>query len=391
MLVRRSALVAAFAAGLLLASGCAANNTSSGTATVRIGLIWPQSGVYKAIGDDFAHGWQLYLDSHGNKLGGHPVTTNLVDEGDGRQAARDGIAKLTDQFHAEAVVGTISSDAVEAVNPVVTAKHIPYVGTGGRPDDLKNLDYTWDTSWQNADAGVAIADYIRTSVHGSVYAIGPNYVGGYDQVNGFVDTFTKGGGKLANPGGKPTWTPYPNITNFVPYLNQIATSGAKAVFAFYAGALGIAFVKQYAQVLGGKIPLYAAGFTTEGAVLGAQGAAADGVYSSLNYAPDLDNPANQAFATAFQQKYNATPDLYNVTAWDAALVLDRAIAAAGANPSAESINAAISKLGALDSPRGQWRFGTQHTPIQPWYLRVVRTDGRGRSNVVVQTLTTLGS
>jgi branched-chain amino acid transport system substrate-binding protein len=387
-------LMAALAAGVLLAGGCAsAGGTTSadGGAPIRIGLMWPQSGIYKSIGDDFGRGWQLYLDSHDHKLGGHPVTTNLVDEVDGRQAARDGITKLVNQFHAQVVVGTISSDAVEAVHPVITTKHLPYLGTGGRPDNLKDLDWTWNTSWQNADAGQAIADYIRTTVKGSVYAIGPDYEGGWDQVNGFVDKFTAGGGQLANPNGKPTWTPYPNTTNFVPYLNAIAASGAKAVFTFYGGALAIAFVKQYAQVLGGKIPLYAAGFTTEGAVLTAEGAAADGIYSSLNYAPDLDNPANRAFATAFQQKYNTIPDLLNVTAWDAALILDQAIAAAGANPTSESINAAIAKLGAIDSPRGQWRFGMQHTPIQPWYLRQVRTDGRGRSNLVVQTLTTLGT
>jgi branched-chain amino acid transport system substrate-binding protein len=240
-------------------------------------------------------------------------------------------------------------------------------------------------------SGQAIADYIRTTIKGTVYAIGPDYKGGWDQVGGFVDAFTAGGGKLANSDGKPTWTPFPTTTNFLPYLNAIQATDAKAVFAFYGGTNAVDFVKQYAQSgLQGKVPLYAAGFTTEGAILTAQGPAADGIYSSLNYAPDLDNPANRAFATAFQQKYDTTADLYNVTAYDAALLLDQAIAAAGPNPTSESINAAIGKLGAIPSPRGDWRFGTEHSPIQPWYLRQVRTDGRGRANVVVQTLTTLG-
>jgi branched-chain amino acid transport system substrate-binding protein len=345
--------------------------------------------VYKTVGDDFARGWQLYLDTHGGRLGGHQVKTTVVDEGDGRQATRTGIKKLVEQDRVTVVVGTISSDAVQAIHPVITEKHIPYVATGGRPDTLTDLTYTWHTSWQNRDAGQAIADYVRTTVAGPVYAIGPDYKGGWDQVGGFVDAFTAGGGKLANPGGKPTWTPFPATTNFLPYLNAIPGSGAKAVFAFYGGANAVDFVKQYAQS-GLKLPLYAAGFTTEGAVLAAQGAAADGVYSSLNYAPDLDNPANRTFATAYQQKHDQIPDLYTVTAYDAALLLDQAIAAAGPDPSSEAINTAIGKLGAIDSPRGQWRFGVEHSPIQPWYLRQVRTDGRGRANVVVQTLTTLG-
>jgi branched-chain amino acid transport system substrate-binding protein len=386
---------AALALSVLLTGGCAGSSLNSDSTTsdgtIHIGLMWPQSGVYKTVGDDFARGWQLYLDTHGGKLGGHEVKTTVVDEADGKQAARDGIKKLIEQDHAMVVVGTISSDAVQAVQPATTEKHISYVATGGRPDTLKDLTYTWHTSWQNRDAGQAIADYVRATVNGPVYAIGPDYKGGWDQVGGFVDAFRAGGGKLANSDGKPVWTPFPGTTNFLPYLNAIASSDAKAVFCFYGGANAVDFIKQYAQAgLQGKLPLYAAGFTTEGAVLTAQGAAADGTYSSLNYAPDLDNPANRSFATAFQQKNDSVPDLYNVTAYDAALLLDQAIAAAGPNPTSESINTAISKLGAIDSPRGQWRFGTEHSPIQPWYLRQVRADGRGRANVMVQTLTTLG-
>jgi branched-chain amino acid transport system substrate-binding protein len=388
-----AALLAAAVA--VLAGGCAGSSLDSQPAPrggpIHIGLMWPQSGIYKTVGDDFARGWQLYLDLHGGKLGGHDIVTTVVDEAEGKHSARNGVKKLVEQDRVDVVVGTISSDAVEAIYPVITEKKIPYVATGGRPTTLTDLTYVWHTSWQNRDAGQAIADYIRTNVNGSVWAIGPDYQGGWDQVGGFVDAFVAGGGKLANPGGKPTWTPFPATSNFLPYLNAIAASDAKAVYCFFGGSNAVDFVKQYHQSgLAAKAPLYAAGFTTEGAVLAGQGAAADGTFSSLNYAPDLDNPANRQFATEFQKKYDTIPDLYNVTAYDAALLLDRAIAAAGPNPTSASINAAIVQLGAIASPRGDWRFGTEHSPIQPWYLRQVRADGRGRANVVVQTLTTLG-
>ena len=392
---RPLAAVLAAVVVVLAAGGCAGSSLDSDRppagGPIHIGLMWPQSAVYKTVGDDFAHGWQLYLDLHGGKLGGHEIKTTVVDEAEGKQSARTGIKKLVEQDKVDVVVGTISSDAVEAVYPVITEKKIPYVATGGRPTTLSDLSYVWHTSWQNRDAGNAIAEYIRTNVNGPVYAIGPDYQGGWDQVNGFVEAYAARGGKLANPGGKPTWTPFPATTNFLPYLNAVAATDAKAVFAFYGGVNAIDFVKQYAQSgLAAKAPLYAAGFTTEGAVLAAQGAAADGIYSSLNYAPDLDNPANRTFATEFQRKYDAIPTLYAVTAYDAALLLDLAIAAAGPNPISASINAAIGKLGAIPSPRGDWRLGTEHSPIQPWYLRQVRADGRGRANVLVQTLTTLG-
>ena len=50
-----------------------------------------------------------------------------------------------------------------------------------------------------------------------------------------------------------------------------------AVFVFYAGAEAVSFVKQYKEFgLSESVPLYGSGFLTEGGVLTAQGAAADG-------------------------------------------------------------------------------------------------------------------
>ncbi|HEX5540820.1 MAG TPA: ABC transporter substrate-binding protein [Micromonospora sp.] len=359
---------------------------------IKIGLLLPQSGPYKALGDDMFRGWELYLSSRGGKLGNHPVSVVTADEAEGKQSALNAVKKLLDKDQVMVLAGTGTADTVETIKTLVTERKVPLVGSGGRPSTLSDVSYIWHTSWLSRETGQAIADHLRTTINGPVYVIGPDYQGGWDQIGGFVDTFTAGGGKLANDGGKPTWTPWPDTTNFLPYLNKITSSGAKAAYCFYAGAAAVEFVKQYAQAgLQGKVPLYGAGFLTEGAVLAPQGASADGVRTVLNYAPNLDNPANREFAAAYQQKHQAAPNIYSVTGYDTALVLDRAIAAVGANPTSESINAAIGKLGAIDSPRGQWRFGTNHSPIQPWYLREVRHDGRARANVVVQNLTTLGS
>jgi branched-chain amino acid transport system substrate-binding protein len=378
--------------GLTGCSGSAINPDHPTPGTIRIGLLWPQSGPYQAIGDDLAAGWKLYLDTHGGRLGGKKITVTVADEGASKQTALASARKLLDSDHAQVLAGTASADPTDVLQTLVTERKVPFVGTGGRPSTIKDLSHLWHTSWLSRETGAAIADHLRTTIPGPVWAIGPNYQGGWDQIGGFVDAYTAEGGKLANPGGTPAWTPWPATTNFLPYLNQIAASNAKAVYCFYAGATAVEFVKQYAQAgLAPRIPLYGAGFLTEGSVLPAQGAAGDGVRTVLNYAPDLDNPANRTFVTSFAQRHTGAPNIYHVTGFDAAAVLDAALLAAGPNPTSESINTAISRLGTIDSPRGTWRFGANHSPIQPWYLREVRPDGRGRANVVVQTLTTLGT
>lgn len=226
---------------------------------------------------------------------------------------------------------------------------------------------------------------------GSVYAIGPDYQGGWDELRGFTDAFGKIGGKLANSDGKTTFTPFPATTNFTPYFARIKASGAAAVYTFYAGSAAVDFVKQYAQSEIKDVPLYAAGFLTEGGVLNAQGEAARDIFSVLNYSPDLDNAENRAFVAAWKAKHDGSPTTYALASYDAAAVLDRAIGAAGSDPTPEAINTAIGQLGQIASPRGTWQFSTTtHSPVQKWYLRQVRQDGRALSNTVVGDLATVG-
>jgi len=384
------------AALLLAATGCAGsslqNTPAAATGPVKVGLLVSLSGTYQAVGEDMKKGFDLYLSTHGTKLGGHPIDVSVADEGEGSGAVVPPVTKLVKQDKVQAVVGIVGGGSVAAAQPILTEGKVPLVGSNGRPTTMKDVSWVWHTSFLSTEPGIAMAQYVKNQVNGPVYAIGPDYQGGWDELTGFTEAFAKAGGKLANANGKTTYTPFPQTTNFAPYLEQIKASGAKAVYTFYAGGAAVAFVKQYKEFgLAGTIPLYAAGFLTEGGVLGAQGVAAMNIRNSLNYAADLDNPTNRAFAAAYQNAYKTLPTTYAMATYDAAAVLDKAIATIKGDVTGESINAALGGIGQIDSPRGAWQFSGGHTPVQRWYLREVRSDGRSLSNVVVQDLMTLGS
>jgi branched-chain amino acid transport system substrate-binding protein len=392
--VSTTGLVALALAFTAACSGSAASDKKGGSSgdTLKIGLVMPLTGVYQALGPDVKNGFQTYLDMHGGKLGGHKIDLLVGDEGDGPQTSKPSVDKFLKQDKVTAIVGLTNAASVAANVPGVTEAKTPMVGVVGRPGEIKTPEYIWHTSYLSEEPGVAAAPYIKDTVgDGTVYAIGPEYQGGFDQLRGFTDTFAKAGGKLANPDGKTKWTPFPATKNFLPYFSEIKASGAKAVYTFYAGTAAIDFVKQYRQSEAKDIPLYAAGFLTEGAVLAGEGEAAKGIYTSLNYTPDLDIPANREFVAAYQAKYNALPTMMSATSYDAAALLDKAIAAAGDKVTPEAVNAAISKVGKLDSPRGSWEFNpTTHAPVQKWFLREVKQDGTALSNVMVRELGTLG-
>ncbi|WP_432987734.1 ABC transporter substrate-binding protein [Dactylosporangium sp. CA-233914] len=395
MFLPRRLVSIALATGLVLAgAGCAKDDKSDSAgaaSTLKIGFLGAITGTYQAVGTDLKNGFELYLKTHDGKLGGHPIDLRIADEGDGAATAVPAATKLVKDDKVVAVTGIVGGGSVAAVADMLNQAKIPLVGSNGRPK-LDDLSRVWMTSFMSSDPGQSIAQYIKEKVNGPVYAIGPDYQGGWDEVGGFTDEFAKIGGQLANPGGKTKWTPFPATTNFLPYFNEIKSSGAKAVYTFYAGKAAIDFVKQYKQSDVKDIPLYAA-FVTEGSILQAEGDAAKDVFTVCNYSPDLDNEENRKFVAAWRQAYpDATPTTYAMASYDAAAVLDRAIGAAGANPTSESINEQIGKLGQISSPRGQWQFGAKtHAPVQKWYLRQVRNDGRALANVLVQDLATVGS
>ncbi len=385
-------LVAALAVPLVVvtAGGCGGGRSGADPGRVTIGFLASLSGTYQAVGTDMRDGFQLYLDTHGGRFGGRTVSLAVADEGDGPATALPAATRLVKQDRVAALAGIVAGGSYQAVSALTIDNKIPLVGANGRPD-VKDPTWLWHTSFISDEPGAAIASYIKNNVNGPVWAIGPDYQGGHDELRGFTDTFTKLGGKLANPDGKTTWTPFPATTNFLPYFTQIRNSDAKAVYCFYAGKNAVDFVTQYRQSDIRDLPLYGA-FLTEGSILQAQGAAAEGIWNVLNYSPDLDNAANRTFVAAWKARHDRSPTTFAMASYDAAAVLDRAIAAIDGEATPQKINDSIGRLGQIDSPRGAWQFNrTTHAPVQKWYLRQVRRDGPALSNVVVQDLATLGS
>ncbi|MFD9366369.1 ABC transporter substrate-binding protein [Streptomyces sp. NPDC060020] len=375
--------------GLLLATACGGASLGNGegnkqSGPVKIGLLVPQSGTYKALGDDMKQGFELYVAQHGGKLGGREVQIVVADEGETADSGKAAAEKLVKQDRVLAVSGVVSSATINGVKDLFETSKVPLVGSNASPTTLTGTTYVWRTSYVNDEPGKALGRHVAEKAGGPVFLVAAGYQAGKDEIEGFKSTFLPAGGKIA---GEEVYTPFPATKNFQPYLAQIENSGAKAVFCFYAGGAAVDFVKQYRDFgLAGKIPLYAPGFLTEGGVLKGQGEAADGILTALNYSADLDNAANKQFAPAYRTAYGSDPTTYAMASWDAAQVLDKAIKTAGASVTSETVNAAIATVGDIDSPRGTWRFNSGGTPEQPWYLREVRQG----ANTVTGDLGRLG-
>lgn len=377
-----SLVLAACGGGTL--GGGGSEQTASGP--IKIGLLLPQSGVYKSLGDDMLAGFKVYLEEKGQKLGGREVQVVTADEGETAETGKAGADKLVKQDRVAVVSGVVSSATMNGIVDLFETSEIPLVGANASPTTLTGKTYIWRTSYVNDEPGKALGGYVAKQETGPVYLLAADYQAGKDETGGFMETFKPAGGKVADE----VYTPFPATKNFQPFLSNLQKSGAKSVFTFYAGGAAVDFVKQYDQFgLTGKVKHYSAGFLTEGGVLAAQGDAAIGTLTAMNYSADLDNEVNKKFVAAYEKATGRPPTTYAMASYDAAQVIDKAIEKAGKADS-KSINAAIKEIGEIDSPRGTWSFNDNGTPKQMWYLREVKKEGGKLSNVVIEELGELG-
>jgi len=388
-------LVGMSGATTVLAGACGGLSRSSGKpgagGAVKIGLIVPESGVYKVFGEDLRNGWNLFLKLNGGKLGGRDAEVITADEGDGRspRTTVESAKRLINRDRVHVACGVVNSANLLAIQGLFTDARIPFVSIIASPAAVQGQAYGWRTSWLTSHPALAIGGYVASRAGGPVSTIVADYVAGHELLKGFRKSFMPAGGSLA---GDPIMVPFPiGERSFRPYLQQIEQQNPKAVFAFFAGTDAVKFVKQYDEFgLADKYQLYAPGFLTEGYLLDAQGDAARGILNSLNYAPDLDNATNRIFVSEFQKRYGSSPTCVSVAAYDAGWVLNRAVEACKHDIRPERIEKEIGNLGEIDSPRGPWIFGKNRSPVQRWYLREVEEDGLVLSNVVIDELATLG-
>ncbi len=383
-----SAGVAALALATAL-SACGGGSLSDedsgagGSEAVKIGLVLPASGVYEPLGIDMTQGFELYLDEHDGELGGKQVEVVRADEGEGPETGVPATTKVVTQDRVQAVVGIVNSATALGVKQTLTQAEVPLIVANAGADELTDgSPYLWRTSFTNGAIGESLGAEVADQVgDGSVYVMASDYAAGRESAAGFMKAFKAAGGKVAGE----SYTPFGTTSDYQPFLSKAKNSGASAVYVFYAGAEAVSFVKQYAGFGLQGMPLYAAGFLTEGGVLAAQGKAAVGIKTSLHYSNLIESPENDAFVKAYTEAYDAAPTVYAVQAYDAAAALDAALADVD-SVDGKSIAEALDGIGEIDSPRGSWSFDDAHNPDQPYFLREVQDLDGTPGNVVLSQL-----
>ncbi len=362
----------------LLASAAAAGfaltaTTALAADAIKIGVITTLTTPAAVLGNEQMNGFNLAMKHLGGKAGGLDIDLIAEDDGFKPDVGKQKAEKLVKQDDVDIVTGLIWSHVMLASTPTIlkAGKFAISANAGHSKLAGKNCDENFfNASWQNDTVPMALGHVLNSEGMNSVYIMAPNYAAGKDMANGVAATF-KGEvlGKDLTKWGKDAQL------DFSAELAKAKASGADALFVFYPGKAGGAFMKQFGQAgLGDHMKLFTV-FTVDGISLPKfQAAGMNSVLGSvdtMHWNVDFDNDQNKRFVADFRAEHGRYPSFYAAQAYDTMFMIDAAVAAVGGDLSNQDGMRAAFKSANYASVRGDFSYGDNHFPVQNFYLREV--------------------
>jgi branched-chain amino acid transport system substrate-binding protein len=350
--------------------------------SVKIGFVGTFSGPTAVMGNDIRDAFELALDHLGRKMGGLSVDVIYEDDGLKPDVGKQKTEKLIQADRVNFLTGYIWSNVLLASLKSATDSETFIISANAGPSQIAGeLCSPWffSTSWQAEQIPQAIGEYLNQKNVKSAFLLAPNYAAGRDVLAGFKANF-----KGAIVGEE--LTKWPDQLDFSAELSKVRATKPDAVFAFYPGAAGVQFVSQYAQAgLKSQIPLYTA-YLVDALSLPLLKENAIGLAGAQHWVVDLPNEANKRFVADFRKKYNRYPTFYAAQAYDAAFLINSAVAAVKGDLTNKPAMLAEMRKANYASVRGPYKYGNNHFPIEDFYLQEVVRDQEG--NFTLRTVAT---
>ncbi|MHC5654198.1 ABC transporter substrate-binding protein [Stappia sp.] len=363
----KRAVTAAIAAAAFGLGGLSAQAES-----LKIGFLATLSGPPAVLGEHMRDGFLLGVKQADGKLGGLDTEVLVVDDELKPDAALTKVRGLIERDKVDMIAGIVFSNVMMATyKPIIESETI-FVGGNAGPSPIAGKacsPYFFTASYQNDQNHEAMGKYAQDAGYKRMVVMAPNYQAGKDSIAGFKRYFK---GEIVDE----MYTKLGQL-DFSSELTKIAAAKPDAVFVFMPGGMGVNLVKQYAQAgLTEQVPFLSA-FTVDETTLPATKDTAVGMLAGAQWAPNIDNEANKAFVAAFEKEYGYEPSVYAAQGYDAARLIDGALKQAGGKGDKAKLMAAM-KEAPFDSVRGDFKFNTNHFPIQDVYVvkAVKRDDGK---------------
>jgi branched-chain amino acid transport system substrate-binding protein len=337
---------------------------------LRIGFLVPLTGGQAQTGIDMRDGFELYLQQHGNKLGGMDVKFIVEDTQGKGDVAVTKAKKLVLQDKSQLLIGGVLASTGYALAPESTELKTVYIASVPAADDLTQrllgqFPYFIRTSWTSSQPMHPFGQWACEQGYKKIVTIAADYAFGYETVGGFQKTFEGCGGKII----QKIWPPI-GTKDYGPFIPTIKPD-ADAVLSLMVGAMPAQFIKQM-RGSGFKKPILGGGTSYDEFVLPFMGDEAVGDVSSLHYSAALQTPENEAFVKAYRAKFSKVPSYYSENNYTTAMWLDETLKKSGGKfPGPDQLIKTMLGVKLDKTPRGPVSFDDMRNPIQNIYIKKV--------------------
>jgi branched-chain amino acid transport system substrate-binding protein len=361
--------------GLAMAALGLATASAQAQSTVKIGALLPMTGPQQSTGVQISAAIRLYMAQNGETVAGKKVQVIIKDDG----AVPDNSKRLAQELivndKVNFVVGFGVTPTALAVAPLATEAKIPeIVMAAGTSIITERSPYIVRTSFTLPQSTVIMADWALKNNIKKVVSMVSDFAPGIDAEGAFKETFTKGGGQIAEAIRVPLANP-----DFAPFLQRARDANPDAVFIFVPSGQGGTFVKQFIERGLDKagIRIIGPGDVTDDDLLNGMGDQVIGTVTAHMYSTAHPSQKNKDYVAAFK-KANPTlrPNFMSVGGYDGMHLIYEAVKKAGGKTDGDSLVAAMKGM-AWESPRGPISIDPETRDIvQNIYMRKVeKVDG----------------
>jgi len=371
----------AIALGAAAASLVLAQSAQAQSEPMRIGFLTVRSGALAAGGRQLEEGIQLFLKERNNMIAGRKVELIIADTGGNPAGAKNKTQELVERNKVHVIIGPLAAFEAIAIDDYIRQTKTPTVADSAAAEDLTQRKVNpWfvRSVGSSAQPNQALGEYAAKVLgYKRIAIIADDFAYGHECAAGFQRVFEDNGGKVV----QKLWPPL-NVADYGSYIGQLKQN-VDAVYAGFAGANGLRFLKQYKEY-GMKAPVLGSMTTADEGILKQMGDEAIGVTTGGWYAAGIDSPDNKRFVAAVNKEYGVDPGYYTLGAYSAGVLVEAAAKAVnGKVEDKEAFMKALRNPGTVRDARGEWKIDEYGNPTMTMFIRKVeRKDGKLVNSVV---------
>ena len=352
---------------------------------VKVGLITDASGALAIYGAHILRSFMLGMEyatgapgSAGEKFDFTVTQENTFkiddceiqvfvrDDGSNPENTATVARELIDVNGVNILVGTVSSGATATLQGIALENGIPLIVAPAAANDITGVnfnEFTFRVSRNNYQDAINECSAL-TQQYSTFVQIAPDYAFGRGSAAAFRDACSLSGATFV---ADDIFAPL-DTTDFTPYMEQIANSGAEAYIVTWAGS-GFVSLVQAAKDQG----------VTESMALGATfidnvlmptffANAVNTTAGILYHYSAPDNAANDFLVANTKPRYGVNPDLFDADGMNAAILIVEALKATSGDVSGEALKTAMEGL-EFEGPKGTIYIRPEdHVAIQDMYI-----------------------